>query len=205
MKKINSLSDLLMEELADLLSAESQLVEALPRMADACRSSALKSALEDTLEITLEHVNRLQGIFSNIGQNAPPLTCKAMKGFINEIEEVLNKTERGPASDSAMVGVIQRVQRYKISRYKKTRVHAADLGHTKMVEIFTATLNEEREDHFRLNELAQFMINVHATDSKGGGFYITEGRFGRRGIKKKKKNADVSRFISEGNPNIQDQ
>ena len=33
MKKINTLNDLFLEELSDLLSAENQLVKALPKMA----------------------------------------------------------------------------------------------------------------------------------------------------------------------------
>jgi ferritin-like metal-binding protein YciE len=197
-----------MEELADLLNAESQLIEALPKMADSSRLQALKTALEDCLKITREHVTRLQDIFSNIGQNPQRLTCKAMKGLIRK--EAVNKTEKGPAGDTAIIDVAQRVQQYEISRYKTVREHAADLGHTRIVELFTKTLNEKRAMNFHFNELAQGMINAQAIDPESSGqrkaqrgFYVREGKFKRGGIKKKIKDTDISRFISEGNPNVQ--
>ncbi len=204
MKKINSLHDVLIEELADLLNAESQLVEASPKMAQASQSPALKNALEDCLGITREHIKRLQDIFSKIGQKPPELTCKAIQGFIAESENVVNDPERSPDRDAAIISVAQRVERYEIAGYKIAREHAADLGHTRIVELLNKTLDEERAMNFHLNELAQRMINVQAIAPQRGGFYMPEKKFSRGGIKKKSKNADVSRFISEGNPNIQE-
>jgi ferritin-like metal-binding protein YciE len=222
MKRTNALSDLLIEELADLLSAENQLVEALPKIAQASQSSALKSALEDYLEVTRVHVSRLKDIFSNIGQSSQGSTCKTMKELIKESEDLVNKTEKFQSTDAALIWVAQRVEQYEIAEYKKAREHAADLGHTMIVELLTKTLNEQRAMNFHLNELAQGIINIESIDpkspgqqknqkrdrpseSKSGGFYVPEGRFNRKGAKKKTKSTDVSRFIDEGNPNVQDQ
>lgn len=80
MKRINSLNDLLMEELSDLLNAESQLVEALPQMAQVVGSPGLKAALEEYQEISKEHVRRLDEIFDNIGQNPQRVVCRVIKG-----------------------------------------------------------------------------------------------------------------------------
>jgi ferritin-like metal-binding protein YciE len=205
MKKVNSLSDLLMEELADLLNMESQVGEALPKMADASQTASLKTALEECLTITKEHVSRIQDIFSNIGQNPQRLVCKAMEDLLTEGDDVINKTEKGPASDAAMLNVAQRVQKYEIARYKIVREHAADLNHSKIVEVFTKILNDERAMNFQFNELAQGMINTQAMEpSKTGGFYIPEGRLGMGTKRKKNKNPDESRYISEGNPNIEE-
>ncbi len=200
MKNENSLSDLLMEELADLLNAESQLIEALPNMIQASQSSALRSALEEYLQITKEHIDRLGDIFSNIGQDPQEGTCKTIQELIAESEDVVDKTEKSQARDSAIIWVAQRAEQYEIAEYKKAREHAADLNHTKIVELFTKVLNENRGMNFHLNELAQGMINVQAS----GGFHIPEGKFKRGGIKKKTKGVDVSRFIDEGNPNTQE-
>jgi ferritin-like metal-binding protein YciE len=206
MNRINSLSDLFMEELADLLNLESQLVEDLPKLADACLSQGLKIALQECQKISGEHVNRLEGIFNNIGQKPQKLTCKAMQGLIAECHEAISNKEKSPASDAALVSVLQRVQQYEIARYKIVREHAADLDHTMIVELFTKTLNEDRSMNFHFNELAQTMINVQALKPQKTGqeesFYKPEGRSSQGSIKN--KNTDISRFISEGNPNIQD-
>lgn len=62
--KLNSLRDLLIEELRDLYSAETQLVSALPTMAEAASSGELKAAFEHHLEETRGHVSRFGGYFS---------------------------------------------------------------------------------------------------------------------------------------------
>jgi len=176
MKRINSLSDLLMEELADLLNAENQLAEALPKMVEASQSSALKTVLKDYLEVTRKHANRLQDIFSNIGQNPQGVTSKAMKGLIEESEEVVNQTEKCPARDAAIVSVVKLVERYEIVGYQMACEHAADLAHTRIVELLNESLDEERTMNLSLNELAQGMINIQTIDPKRGGFYIPEGK-----------------------------
>lgn len=210
-----------MEELANLLDAENQLVAVLPKLAQASESSGLKVALEGHLEVTKEHVRRLERIFSDIGKRPKDVVCESMKGFVGESENVINKAEMCPARDAAIISVAQRVEQYEVFRYQTACQHGTDLGSTKIVEVLIKTLNEERTMNFQLNELAQYMINVQAINPfiyhqptiskqdspskpKSGGFYIPENKFKRGGIKKKSKSTDVSRFISEGNPNIQD-
>ena len=68
--KLDSLRDLLVEQLRDLYSAETQLVEALPKMAEAASSRALKSAFEHHFDQTREHVSRLKDVFGEIGEKA---------------------------------------------------------------------------------------------------------------------------------------
>jgi len=58
--KLETLDDVLMAELTDLLSAEKQLVQALPKVAEAASSSELRDAIEEHLEETRGHVLRLE-------------------------------------------------------------------------------------------------------------------------------------------------
>ena len=60
----NSLQELYVEQLRDLYSAENQLVKALPKMAKAAQSDALRKGFERHLEQTKGHVDRLEQIFS---------------------------------------------------------------------------------------------------------------------------------------------
>jgi ferritin-like metal-binding protein YciE len=65
--KLESLKDLYVEQLRDLHSAESQLLKALPKMADAAATPQLKTAFREHLEQTRQHVERLETIFRNLG------------------------------------------------------------------------------------------------------------------------------------------
>ena len=59
-----TLRDLYLNELRDLYSAETQLLEALPKMAEAANSSQLKKAFTSHLEQTEGHVADLKRSFT---------------------------------------------------------------------------------------------------------------------------------------------
>jgi ferritin-like metal-binding protein YciE len=65
--QLQNLHDLFVEQLQDLYSAEQQLVEALPKMANASSHEELRDAFEHHLEETRGHVRRLEQIFNQIG------------------------------------------------------------------------------------------------------------------------------------------
>ena len=57
MPSIDSLQTLLTNDLRDLLDAENRLTKALPKLAKAAAHDDLRTALEDHLDETEEHVN----------------------------------------------------------------------------------------------------------------------------------------------------
>jgi ferritin-like metal-binding protein YciE len=163
-KKIQTLNDLFLEELGDLYSAETQLIAALPKMAKATNSPELKSALEEHLEKTRMHASRLEEIFKDLGQKPKQVTCKAMKGLIEEGEEMVHKADRSPARDAGIIGSAQRVEHYEIAGYGTAKSHASMLGHSRIQELLEETLEEEKEADKNLNELAENSINAQANE-----------------------------------------
>src|SRR5882757_2117531 len=89
--KLASLEDLFVHELKDLLSAEKQLVKALPKMAKGANSPALQAAFEEHLEQTKGHVERLEKIFSILGKSPRAEHCKAMEGLVQEGADLLEE------------------------------------------------------------------------------------------------------------------
>ncbi len=101
--EFNSLTDVLVEELGDLYSAEKQLVDGLPKMAEAAHSYELREALESQLAETTHHVERLDQAFSELGiRFAPSRTCEAMKGLIDDGDDVVAATGDSVAIDAAL-------------------------------------------------------------------------------------------------------
>ena len=80
--KLGSLKDLYVEELRDLYNAEKQLVKALPKVAKAVTNEDLAGAIEDHLEETKGHVERLEAIFRGLRVSPGGNTCEAMKGLV---------------------------------------------------------------------------------------------------------------------------
>src|SRR4051812_8452 len=89
--KLQSLDELLIHECKDLLSAEKQLVKALPKMAKGAANEELRAAFEEHLEQTKNQVERLEEVFRIIGKAARAEHCKGMEGLIEEGADLLEE------------------------------------------------------------------------------------------------------------------
>jgi len=163
--KLDSLENLFVHELKDLLSAEKQLIKALPTMAKGAASEALKEAIEDHLEQTKTHVERLEAIFENLGKAARAEHCKAMEGLIQEGSELIEEEGEPMVKDAALIGAAQRVEHYEISAYGTARTIAELLGNREAVTLLQQTLDEEKETDEKLTELAMSEVNVEAAQA----------------------------------------
>jgi len=152
--ELNSLNDVFEEQLGDLYDAEKQLVTALPKVATAAHSDELRKALQEHLEETRGHVERLEQIFGDLGMPMPTETCKAMQGLITEGDQIVNATGDPAAKDAALIAAAQRVEHYEIAGYGTARTLARELGHTDAASILNTTLDEESNADSLLTKLA---------------------------------------------------
>jgi len=153
--ELNSLKDVLVEELGDLYSAEQQLVAALPRLAAAAHSYEVREALESHLEETTHHVERLDQVFAELGiRFAPTKTCQAMKGLIDESDGIVTATGDSVALDAALIGAAQRIEHYEISAYGTARALATELHLDTTSALLDQTLDEEGKANKTLTKLA---------------------------------------------------
>ncbi len=167
--KLDSLENLFLHEIKDLLSAEKQLVKALPKMAKGASNTSLRSAIEGHLEQTKGHVARLEKIFELLGKNGRAEHCKAMEGLIAEGADLLEEDGAETVKDAALIGAAQRVEHYEIAAYGTARTLAEIIGQKEAVELLQQTLNEEKETDAKLTELALNEINVEAEQSASAG------------------------------------
>src|ERR1700712_1673259 len=93
--KDSALNELFIDELKDIYWAEKHLVTALPKMAKAATSEELRTAIENHLAETENHVSRLESAFASIDEKAVPKKCEAMAGLIKEGTEIIADTEKG--------------------------------------------------------------------------------------------------------------
>jgi ferritin-like metal-binding protein YciE len=161
--KLNTLEDLLVHELKDLYSAETQLVKALPKMAKAASHQELKAAFEDHLEQTEGHVERLSEIAEILGKKLSGQTCKAMKGLVQEGADLISEGAEPAVRDAGLIGAAQRVEHYEIAGYGTARCLADQLGHSDVADLLEQTLEEEKDTDEKLSELATSGINAEAS------------------------------------------
>jgi len=159
---LDSLETLLVDQLQDLYDAEQRLVTALPKMAAAAHNSELKSAFQQHLKQTQNHVSRLENAFSTLGKSPAAKTCAAMKGLIEEGSEVINARGDNDVRDAALIAAAQRVEHYEIAGYGSARTFAQRLGKNEAASLLQQTLDEEKETDQKLNQIAERSINVKA-------------------------------------------
>ena len=160
--KLESLKDLYMEQLKDLYSAENQLVDALPKMAEAATSPELKNGFREHLVQTRQHVDRLEQIFKNLGESPKGETCEGMKGLVKEGEAMIKMKGEPEVRDAGLIAAAQRVEHYEIAGYGTVRTYAELLGDDSAVRLLERTLQEEEETDEKLTEIAESHINQEA-------------------------------------------
>lgn len=157
---MSQVKELLVEELQDLLHAETQLLGALPKMAEAAHNPKLKECFEKHLLQTEVQVERLKQAFQLLGERAEPKPCRAMMGLLEEgqetIEEGSEKEEL--AADLALITAAQKVEHYEISGYGTVRTLARQIGAYDVATLLTHTLGEEESADHLLTEIAKPLL-----------------------------------------------
>jgi len=158
---LSNLRDLLIDELQDLYDAENQLVKALPKIAQAANSDELREAIEEHLEQTKGHVQRLDEVFDHLGENAKGTHCDGMAGLLTEGKKMLEKKGDDSVIDAAIISAAQRVEHYEIAGYGCVVSFAKRLGESEAADLLGETLEEEKQADEKLTEIAE-SINAQA-------------------------------------------
>src|SRR5271156_6375127 len=108
-----TLNDLFYDTLKDIYFAERQILKSLPKMAKAAESEELKNAFLTHRDETEHHVERLQQIFEIIGKRAQAKTCEAIKGILEEGEEIMDDYGDSEALDAGLAASAQAVEHYE--------------------------------------------------------------------------------------------
>ncbi len=159
---LESLNELFVNELKDVLNAEKQLVRALPKMAKVAQSPELQQAFKKHLAETEGHVERLERIFGSLGQTARGKQCKGMEGLVEEGKEIMQEDGAPEVIDAALISAAQRVEHYEIAAYGCLRTYAQLLGNSEADRLLEQTLQEEEATDKALTALGEGGINQAA-------------------------------------------
>jgi ferritin-like metal-binding protein YciE len=157
-----TLEDLFLETLKDMYSAEKQLVRALQKMSKAANSEELKEAFETHREETEGQIERIEQVFERLDKPARAKTCEAIKGLVEEANEVAKDFKGSDALDAGLISAAQAVEHYEISRYGTLKAWASELGMRDVAKLLDQTLQEEKKTDQLLNQLAESRANQEA-------------------------------------------
>jgi ferritin-like metal-binding protein YciE len=156
------LADLFYDTLKDIYFAERQILKTLPKMAKAAKSAELKTAFLTHRDETETHVERLQQVFEILGKRAQTKTCEAIKGILEEGDEIAEDYAGSEALDAGLLAGGQAVEHYEMSRYGSLKTWALQLGMKDAAALLEETLQEEKKTDALLSKLAQSSVNLKA-------------------------------------------
>ena len=170
------MQELLIEQLADLLNAEGQLVKALPKMEGAANTPRLKQAFAEHLIETQQQVQRLKEVFVLIGADSESKTCRGMAGLLEEGEEVIDEGEQKDAiaADLALIAAAQKVEHYEISAYGTARSLAGQAGLPNASMLLAASQAEEQIADNLLTQIARELMSRSGDGSDLVGDRLTD-------------------------------
>ncbi|HVX80477.1 MAG TPA: ferritin-like domain-containing protein [Devosiaceae bacterium] len=157
-----TLKELFVETLRDIYFAEKQILRALPKMANAAHSDALRAGFKLHREETEEHVARLEKIFAMLDLTPRGKKCEAILGIIEEGKEIMGDFHGTPSLDAGLVSAGQAVEHYEIARYGTLKTWAGQLGLAEARTLLQKTLDEEVATDRKLSELAESDLNRKA-------------------------------------------
>lgn len=151
----NAFFKLFLEELADLYSAEKQIVRAFPELINAVNNPDLKEAFEKHFEETRTQVNRLEQVFTILNITPMQKTCKAMEGLIQEVKDYIAEDIPSIVKDAALIGAAQKIEHYEIASYGTARTFANIMDLDKVADLLQASLDEEGNADEKLTSIAE--------------------------------------------------
>jgi ferritin-like metal-binding protein YciE len=199
MEKMQDLKDLLTHEVEDLLSAEKQIIDALPAMIEKAKNQQLKNALQQHLQVTQKQKQRIEeivgmlkkgekeedknGLLSRLFSGGEKV-CKGMQGLIKEGEKIIGADMNPQVLDAAIIACAQKIEHYEICGYGTVKAYADELNLPEVSRMLELTLNEEYEADDLLTSLALGGLNQKAENG------------GTRGNNKQNRTTSRTRSIS---------
>jgi ferritin-like metal-binding protein YciE len=133
--------------LSELRSAETRLIDALPRLAAVSGSRQLAQMLLQDYAATRRHRARLDVVIRlvSVELEVPDRDCARMRDLIVEVA--------GARSDAGLVRAVQRVKQLEIASYDRARSLASGLSFLDAARALARTLDEERQTARRVADI----------------------------------------------------
>lgn len=157
--ELQTLEDLLIHQMQDILSAEHQVKKALPGMAEAAGSDKLRKAFKVHQKETDAQIERLEKAFELMDKPVAASHCEAAEGLIAEAEDYLGGDGNRDVLDAGIITAAQRFEHYEISAYGSAISFARQLNQNEVVSLLQESLDEEKAADEKLTSIAENGVN----------------------------------------------
>ena len=155
--QLKTLYALLIDELQGLYVAEALIHDAGARLQKGANADALKDALGELQNTSKANSNRLEVIFSKLGENPRGGVADAIRSILRSGEERLGFGGDPRVVDAGVVLVLRRLKSWQVASYGTLERYALRVGLEEVAGILEESLDGEKAMYVRLGELAEQM------------------------------------------------
>jgi len=160
--QIDNFKDMYLAELSELHSVETQLTDALSKMAQTARHDGLRQAFDQHRQQTEAQRDRVRGLLDRHGVDPDMHTDQSMARLINESEKMASILTDPDIADAGLIGSAQRIEHYEIAAYGTAATYADMLGFGEDARVLHQILDEEKAADSKLTMLATQVVNPDA-------------------------------------------
>ena len=166
MSEISSLSDLYIDELKDLWSANDQMVRALKKIAPKATNPKLKKMLDESQMGIADHTNLLKALIANQDETVAKEHCKGMEGLVSEAlkHTIDDAPDKGPVLDASIIAQYQRMTHYGLTGFGTVAAFSKALKLKDDNKQLKAAVKEMYKADELMTELAEAAVNEEAAD-----------------------------------------
>jgi len=140
---ISSPRDKFVHELADTYDAEHQFLEAMQEMRDKATDEKLKVMLDEHMTETRGQIEKLQQVFSSIGEQPQRQHCSGAEGIIEEGSKAMEEAGTDEIRDAFIVGGATKAEHYEMVSYADLIEGAELLKLRKAAKLLTENREQE--------------------------------------------------------------
>jgi ferritin-like metal-binding protein YciE len=160
--EIKNFKEMYIAELQELVSMETQLGQALTRMAEIASHPSLKDAFEQHHRETIAQEQRLRSILQKHSADREAHTDQAMQALIGETAKMITILQGQDLRDAGLLASAQKLEHYEIAAYGSAAALAGQLDLRDDQRMLHDSLEEEKRTDLLLTALAKGEINQDA-------------------------------------------
>jgi ferritin-like metal-binding protein YciE len=166
MSTISNLSDLYIEELKDLWSANDQMARALKKIAPKASNPKLRKMLDASQEGIADHTNLLKALIANQDEKVSKEHCKGMEGLVKEaIKHTIDDApKKGPVLDASIIAQYQRMTHYGVTGFGTVAAFSKALNLKDDNKQLKGAVKDMIVSDELMTELAEAAVNEEAAE-----------------------------------------
>lgn len=161
-------NELLVIELQEIHSAESQLARALPRLTKAVQSEELQEMVDRRQQEGERLMEEVASALEEMEESPGRRKNSAAEGLISAAREHVQELQPGPALDAVLIGAIQKTEHYCIAAWGTARSLAQTAEQRTAVKAMERALKEGKRYDEELTQLAESEINPQLMPEEAG-------------------------------------